>query len=224
MADAVALAGKVTGKLSNLVVTREGNRVNAEWKVPAYLKDETYNRRLTSVDAYIDFNCSPDSNKQVVEVWRETFDVPSHKPLATTLNYDHYFVRGLESDGGWTSTSNAGEDFEKPYDRNRYYPKTSKKCTGIRVGVHGVNDYGSYDDTYQRGPNVYQTFPSTSRSVPSASSSGGTRAPTTAPSTPSTPTRATRTRRRTTRSAWTPATGFSGRTTSPTRVTPRRRP
>ena len=159
MSDAVALTGKVTGKLTNLVVTREGNRISAEWKIPAYLKDPTYGRRLTSVDAYIDFNCSPDPNKQQVEVWQTT--LPGGKYIENTLNYDHYFVRGLEKDGMWTTYdgTSAGEELSKPYDRNRYYPKTSKKCTGIRVGVHGVNAYGSYDDTYQRGPNVYQTFP-----------------------------------------------------------------
>ena len=158
MADAVALAGKVTGKLSNLVVTREGNRVNAEWKVPAYLKDETYNRRLTSVDGYIDFICSPDKNQDPVEVWQETYGVSSHKSIETTLNYDHYFVRGLEKDGAMTSSASAGEEMSKPYDRNRYYPNTSKKCTGIKVRVHGVNTYGAYDDTWQRGPDIAQTF------------------------------------------------------------------
>ena len=172
MAGEVAITGKVTGKLSNLAVTREGNKVAAEWKIPAYLKDESYGRRLTSVDGYIDFLCSPDNAQKVVEVWKETFGVSSRKPLATTLNYDHYFVRGLEKDGGYTGSNNAGEDFEKPYDRNRYYPKTSKKCTGIKIGVQGVNGYGAYDDSYQRGPIVYQTFAFKAPQRPTCSFSG----------------------------------------------------
>ena len=157
MADEVAITGRVVGKLTNLVVTRDGNKVAAEWKIPAYLNDPSYSRRLTSVDGYIDFNCDPDSNKQVAEVWRQTFGVTGRKPLATTLNYDHYFVRGLES-GAQATSANAGVDFEKPYDRNRYYPKTSKKCTGVKIGVCGVNGYGSHGDTFLRGPVIYQTF------------------------------------------------------------------
>lgn len=162
---AVNLTGRVVGSVSNLVVTREKKNdgkhvVSAEWKVPAYLRSPDNGQRATSCDAYINFLCSPDNQKSVVEVWKETFGDTSHKPLSTTLNYDRYFVRGLEKGGGWTGWdgSTVGENFDKPYDRNRYYPKTSKKCTGIQVGVHGVNAYGSYDDTYLRGPNVWQTF------------------------------------------------------------------
>lgn len=165
MADAVNLTGRVAGRVANLVVTREKQDngqhvVSAEWKVPGYLKDPNNGRRATSCDAYLDFICNPDSQKQVVEVWKETFDVSSHKSIYTTLNYDHYFVRGLERDGAWGAWdgSNSGEDFDKPYDRNRYYPKTSKTCTGIKVGVTAVNGYRAYDDTYLRGPIVWQTF------------------------------------------------------------------
>lgn len=159
MSDEVAIKGTVIGRLSNLVVTRDGNTVNAEWKVPAYLKDLSYNRRLTSVDAYIDFLCNPDDDKRQVEVWKNFVDLYSwRKSIYVTLNADHFFVRGLEKDGSLTSSTNAGEEVDKPYDRNRYYPFTSKKCTGIKVGVHGVNTYGAYDDTYKRGPNIYQTF------------------------------------------------------------------
>ena len=166
---AVNLTGKVTGKLSNLVVTRENNTIKAEWKIPGYLVDENYGRRLTSVDGYVDFNCNPDDDKRVVEVWKETFGVSSRKPLATTLNADHYFVRGLEESG---NTGSPGKDFDKPYDRNRYYPKTSKKCTGVKVQVHGVNSYGSYDDTYLRGPNIAVTYSFTRPQKPAVEFTG----------------------------------------------------
>lgn len=166
MADAVDLTGQVNGYLTNLVVTREKQQsgkhvVKAEWKIPAYLNAPDYGRRLTSVDAYVDFICSPDNETKVVEVWQNFVELyEERKDINKVLNYDHYFVRGLEKDGRWTAWdgSSAGEELLKPYDRNRYYPKSSKKCTGIKVGVHGVNGYGGYDDTYLRGPNVYQTF------------------------------------------------------------------
>ena len=141
--------GRPTGKLTNLVAARDGNKFNVTWTVPGRLTDTSSSNCMIWVDSNIDFICSPDS-KERGEVWKSAIDA-GQKPLATTLNYDHYWVRGLERDGNWTAAENVGKDYEKPYNRNRYYPKTSKKCTGATFTVWGGNNSG-------KGPSISTTY------------------------------------------------------------------
>lgn len=141
--------GRPTGKLTNLAVTRDGRKFNVSWTVPGRLTDTSYSDHMTWVDSNIDFICTPDA-KERVEVWGSAIS-PGQKALATTLNYDHYWVRGLERDGNWTAAENVGKDYEKPYNRNRYYPKTSKKCTGVTFSVWGGNGSG-------KGPSISTTY------------------------------------------------------------------
>lgn len=167
MADEVPISKAVNQRLTNLALTRqEGSahpEIKAEWKIPGWMKDPSNPARANWVDAVIDFVCAPDSSPKRVEVWQTPFHSDS-KPLDSTLNADHYWVRGLEQGGDITETSNMGTELEKPYDRSRYYPRTSKKCTGVKVGVHGGNGHGAdkYGDlsegVWGRGPTVYQTF------------------------------------------------------------------
>ena len=146
------MVGRPTGKLTNLAATRDGNKFNVSWTVPGRLTDTSTNNYMEWVDSNIDFICNPDS-KERGEVWKSAIDA-GQKPLATTLNYDHYWVRGLERGGGWTQASNVGEDYVKPYDRNRYYPKTSKKCTGVTFSVWG----GNTGSPANKGPAVSTTY------------------------------------------------------------------
>lgn len=141
--------GRPTGRLTNLTATRDGNKFSVNWTVPGRLTDTSSSSCMTWVDSNIDFICNPDS-KERGEVWKSAID-GGQKPLATTLNYDHYWVRGLERDGNWTAAENVGKDYEKPYNRNRYYPKTSKKCTGVTFSVWGGNGSG-------KGPSISTTY------------------------------------------------------------------
>lgn len=154
MAD---VTGNVIGKLSNLSLTRSGNEIHAEWKVPAWLKESDYGRRATAVHASIDFICNPDNNKTVAEVWQNDFEIEGRKSLTIT-NYDHYYVRGIEDQLSWLEPVSGGEDLDKPYDRNRFYPKTTKKCSGVKIGVQGINAYQNGYDARCGGPFIYQTF------------------------------------------------------------------
>ena len=48
--------GRVKHRISNLVVTREGYNIKAEWRVPPEMVDRDNPDRATWIDIYCDFN------------------------------------------------------------------------------------------------------------------------------------------------------------------------
>ena len=124
---------RVSGSVTNLVVTRDGNDIKVEWKNPGYLFDETRDDYATWLDANVDFhreNCRLSSG-QVWETSSTSYE-PQFKPLSYT-GFDYNWVKGL---GKATS-------FDKPYDRNRFHPIQDRcYCKLVQVKVHGGNDSG----------------------------------------------------------------------------------
>lgn len=133
--------GYSTGKLSYLTLTRDDAVMKAEWKIPEYMTDEDSSRKMDWEDAQVDFVNNGSS------VWTEVWYSP-FGPGKRTLDYtaaDSYWVRGMA--GGGLKTS-----FEKPYNRSRYYPVTSKKVTSVNMALWAGNGNGI-------GPKISANYP-----------------------------------------------------------------
>lgn len=154
---AVDITEKVSGRVTNLVVTRSDTDLKAEWKIPPYMTDEERSDRATFLDAVVEFK-NPESNGQPlkrVEVWddREGSGMgPGDTPLGEFKDSDVFWIKGL----------GLHNDVTVPYDRKRFYPLTDRKCDGVIFSVHGGNGTGGGDihdlATLARGPETKVTY------------------------------------------------------------------
>lgn len=133
--------GYSTGKLSYLTLTRKDEVIKAEWKIPEYMTDEDSSRKMNWEDAQLDFVSNGTS------VWTEVWKTPS-SPGKRTLDYtaaDSYWVRGIVE-------VSPNTELEKPYNRSRYYPATSKKVSSVKMALWAGNGNGI-------GPKITASYP-----------------------------------------------------------------
>ena len=144
MADPAPITRYVTGRITNLAVTRDGNVIKATWKNPAYMFDETRSDRATYLDMDINFDVPNPAKGEVWDPGSGAYPGPPEKDMYYT-GYDYYWLKG----------SGVTESLEKNFNRNRYYPLTSVKVPRVCVGVHGGN---GCDSTGGRGPKVWANY------------------------------------------------------------------
>ena len=129
---AVDVTQRVTGEVTNLTVMRDGDKMKASWAIPSYMTDEERADRAQFLDSIMRFGST---DLVSGEVWStgsgSAYPGPPEKTLDYT-GYDEYWVKGLA-----LNTS-----YEKPYDRNRYYPLSGKRVKSVLVSVHGGNGSG----------------------------------------------------------------------------------
>ena len=104
---------RVTGKVTALSVTRDGNTMKVSWKIPSSLTDENRADRATFLDSNINFNAQRRDHPSG-QVWHPEGSIPSGARTTTYTGYDFYWVKGIE-----LRTS-----YDKPYDRSRFHPVT----------------------------------------------------------------------------------------------------
>ena len=145
---------RVTGKVTALSVTRDGNTMKVSWKIPSSLTDENRADRATFLDSNINFNAQR-RDHPAGQVWHPEGSIPSGARTTTYTGYDFYWVKGIE-----LRTS-----YDKPYDRSRFHPVTKGAyCHDVAVSVHGGNysGVGGWDpddrSAYGRGPDAKATY------------------------------------------------------------------
>lgn len=153
MADPVEVTQQVSGRVTNLVVTRSGTDLKAEWKIPPYMTDDQRADRALFLDAVVRFY--PTLYPRMVEVWdpREGSGIgPGDTPLNEYKNADVFWIKGLA----------LHTDVTLSYDRNRYYPVTDTVCKSVEFSVHGGNGVGGGDihdlRSLARGPETTVTY------------------------------------------------------------------
>ena len=67
MADPVEITQQVSGRVTNLVVVRDGTDFKVEWKIPPYMVDDQRADRAAYLDGVVEFN--PLANPKMIEVW-----------------------------------------------------------------------------------------------------------------------------------------------------------
>ena len=115
---------RVTEKVTNLVVKREGNNIKGTWKNPTNLTNSKSDKRATWIDQHVNFyreNCK-----------RTEGDVGAPSPRNVTYTgFDFFWIRGQ----GMATT------VTKNYDRKRFHPYSKGKyCKKVEFGVQGGND------------------------------------------------------------------------------------
>ena len=144
--------GRVKHRISNLVVTREGYNIKAEWRVPPEMVDKDNPDRATWIDIYCDFNPVFYPNQGRKGVGQSD---GSNEPI-TYIHADRFWIRG----------QNTGDSVIKNFSRTRYHPCTNlhtdgkyysqlhNYCTTCKIGVFGGNAGGMNSV----GPTVWATY------------------------------------------------------------------
>ena len=133
---AVDITQRVSGQVTNLTATRDGNVIKVEYKIPQYMIDENRADRAVDVDSDINF-IRENASHQGGEVWEVGSQSGYPGPPAVTLEYTGY-------DYNWVKGLHQNTSYEKPYDRNRFHPvQNGKFCKQVQVRVHGLNTSGA---------------------------------------------------------------------------------
>lgn len=127
----------VNTRVNNVTVTREGYNMRAKWVVPAEMIDRDNERCAEYVDIKMIFNQEGKKAAQLVEAKKgKEKGVGNPNPGSLDISY-------TKADIFWIRGQGTGDEVVKNFDRERFYPKTSRKCTNVNVGVWGGNKKGN---------------------------------------------------------------------------------
>ena len=121
---------KVNQKVTNLTLKRDGNSIEAKWKIPSAMKKESDAHHAEFVVCELDFKVKKGKTSGSVY-----YGSASHSKGMSYNGFDDVKIRNL---GMSTSV-------EKSYGRSRFHPvQLGRTCESIDASVWGVNSPGEW--------------------------------------------------------------------------------
>ena len=127
----------VNTRVSNIVLERDGYNMKASWTVPDEMIDKDNERCAKWVDSRFEFWIPGKKASQHVEAKnKKGKGVGNPNPGVLDISF-------TDADFFWVRGQGTGDRVTKNFDRNRYYPKTSRKCEKVKVFAWGGNQKGN---------------------------------------------------------------------------------